>query len=189
MTKLHIFTIAAIVALAALTAITGCSKKSDSDNAASIDIEQTNDALMAAVESHDRKNITSMIDELALNADDLSPEKGVSVLMGYYEMYNQYNSERRTKQAMETMRNFVDVYDIVNANHKENFKRALKRTNTVYPDVDFEAVYSQFLEKLSNYDGSPVGSSYDEETPVDSATEAAVDSVAPELAPEFRPAE
>lgn len=190
MTRTHIratiFLLIATIALAATT--TSCSKKNKNQDTEIVDIEQTDDALRMAIEHHDRKQLSSMLDDMALNADDLSPESGVSVLMGYYEMYTQYAGERRSRQAMETMRNFVDVYDIVNANHKENFKRALKKTNPVYPNVDFEEVYAQFQEKLANYDGS-WGSVADAEPQESGDSTEVAEADTTDLAPEFRPAE
>lgn len=183
---------------AAITAIllsaSACSSSSDKKaDAVEPQSDVDPDAIIEAVQNHDRKQLSQAIDEMALNADDLSPKQAVSVLMGYYELQSQYASEHRTKQSMETMRNFVDVYDIVSSNHGADFKRALESTKQYFPDVDFTAIYLQYADKLSGYEGGGV---YTEptESVADSTHTATIDSVAEnqssdQLPPELRPAE
>ncbi len=175
------------LATAALTLLCSCGGKQSgkaSEQVETITVVE-HDSLRDAVSRHDRKTVKSMADELALNADDLSPQQAVSVLMGFYDLHLQYSRERKMKSDMETMRKFVDVYDIVISNHGDDFRSALEATREIYPDADFITVYKDFTEKLSQYDGSwlsdtaPVADT----TATDSASESEM------LPPELRPAE
>ncbi len=164
-----------------------CSKKTETVPVVVVTEEPVvqHDDLRDAVGQHDRKKIKSMADELALNADDLTPDQAVSVLMGFYDMHLQYSGEHKYRSDMETMRKFVDVYDIVNSNHGDKFKKALKATKNVYPDVDFVEVYKQFAEKLTQYDGSALS----DQTVVAESKDTLKEEVQDELPPELRPAE
>lgn len=183
MKRLIKFTAAASLSLM----IVACGKtKADSDSnepISEVPMEQT-DAITEALMSHDRKQLNSIIDEMALNADDLSASQAVTVLMGYYELHLQYSSEGKYKSDLETMRNFVDVYDIVSSNHGNEFKSKLSDTRSLYPDVDFNEMYVKFAEKLSDY----IGGVSNSPAKPDSITPDTLKSVSDSLPPELRPA-
>ena len=167
--------------------LASCGKKADQkpEEAPATVVVVEQDQLRDAVKNHDHKNLKSMADQLALNADDLTPAKAVSVLMSFYDLHLQYAAEHKRRSDMETIRKFVDVYDIVNSNHGADFRRSLEATREVYPDVDFTQVYREFVEKLSQYDGAVLSDS----APVAEPDSAATDTLADELPPELRPAE
>lgn len=148
---------------------------------------EAEEVVETSVPRTDRESARKAADRLALNADDLTADQGVSVLLGFYDMHREYSAENKYKSDMETMRKFVDVYDIVNSNHGQEFKKALKSTRQVYPDVDFTEVYREFVDKLSQYDGYELS---DRVQPVRTDTDsfAAKPVVSGELPPELRPA-
>lgn len=183
-----IYHLASIAALLLSATACGKSETKSTDNTTESTLDS--DAIIEAVQQHDRKQLSQAIDDMALNADDLSPKQAVSVLIGYYEIQTQYAAEHRTKQSLETMRNFVDVYDIVMSNHGNDFKKALSSTSQVFPDVDFTQVYQTYVDKLSGYEGgtpSPEALATDTAgmptTPADSMTTTDSDQLPPELRP------
>lgn len=171
-------------------AFSSCSKiEKTSSVAENTPMDETTDVLREAVKQHDRKQLSSIVDSMAFFADDLTASQSVSVLMGYYELHRQHNEAHRYKANLEAMRNFVDVYDIAKSKHGDSFKRALAETATVYDNIDFEEVYKEFVQKLSNYDG---GYPQADNDPGDSLTADSIvveEEAADILPPELRPAD
>lgn len=100
------------------------------------------------------------IDSLALNADELTADEGARVLIGYYEMAKESSEAGRQKTTMETMRKFVDVYDIVLGNHGNDFRNAIAKLRSI---VDLAATATEYRERLADYDsGAGVESLSDE---------------------------
>ena len=163
--------------------ISACSSKSSQSDAPvetlivvehDADAQSADDAAIKdALKSRDSKKLKSITDKLALNADDLTPAQAASVLAGFYELHLKYESGYKRKSDMETMRKFVDVYDIVNSNHGNDFRKALTNDS-----VDYTQVYRDFVDRLSQNDNVILS----DVAPADTIP-------ADTLPPELRPAE
>ncbi len=126
-----------------------------------------------------------MADSMSLFVDDLTPEQTVQVLMAFLSVHNEAVAKGDRRLDLETLRKYVDVYDIaVNANPKDT-RAAFAKANKINPDVDFDAVAKSFREKLSQYDAIQDGSLV---APEPSESEAA-DTVKEEIPLDLRPAE
>ena len=91
-----------ILCAAVCCCASGCSSKSDSGNPGAV----TEPVMEEAEVLHAS---ASVLDSMALNADDLTPRRAVSLLNGYVEIYRNSGSSR---SKAVTMRKFVDVYDL-----------------------------------------------------------------------------
>ncbi|MCM1110408.1 MAG: hypothetical protein NC336_04320 [Clostridium sp.] len=173
----------AAVILAATIVITSCSGGNKADDA-----QTAMDSTETVAESAPlpAQNVKAG-DDQTLFADDLSPEQAAGILYGFYDLYNQQISSGNHRGAMATMRDFVDIYDIVRGNHGDKFLAAASRPDNNHPDTDLQEVYSRFQERLSQYDG------YGPAAPSEESDSTGTDSVAAqpsdELPPELRPAE
>ncbi len=126
-----------------------------------------------------------MADSMSLFVDDLTPEQTVQVLMAFLSVHNEAVAKGDRRLDLETLRKYVDVYDIaVNANPKDT-RAAFAKAKKINPDVDFDAVAKSFREKLSQYDAIQDGSLV---APEPSESEAA-DTVKEEIPLDLRPAE
>lgn len=183
----HLFHIAAIALLPLAAISCGKSDKQKAGEQPAEIIEPTvavDNGLQAAVASGNRDDIMAIVDELSGDGSLLLPDNAVTALMGYIELSDGYRNAGRYKQSIESMRSFIDLYDLARSSDSEGFNRALNSAKTRYPSVDFEEVYATYSDKLAGYDGS--GSAFPEAAKADST---AADSTAAEIAPEFRPAE
>ena len=95
--------------------------------------------------------MSETIDNLALNADDLEPREAVAVLVGYLEIEKEAQSSHKHKVVLETIRKFVDVYDIVISNHGDKMRDAIRR-NASSTGIDLTTVASQFRNRLHGVD-------------------------------------
>lgn len=94
---------------------------------------------------------------------------------------------------METLRKFVDVYDIALSVNPKDTRAAFQKAYSKNPSLDFDSIAKAFRAKLRDYDAMQDGSLVSApEEPVDT-TPAKVDTVpAPqpvEIPLELRPAE
>lgn len=131
---------------ATVVALTACGGKGDkgaADDTETLDL--TDYTPGHAVQMSDK------IDSLALNADDLSPEDAVNVLLAYVEIEQFADNESATKKKRETMRKFTDVYDIVMGNHGNDFRAAIDKARRS-TDVDLTTIASAYRERLADYD-------------------------------------
>ncbi len=170
-----------IMAVALSAAISGCSKSSGSHASEGT---TSNNAAPAEVTEPTRisdDKIRELINEGDLNADDLSAESGVVALKIYYEKYQEYRSAGNYKASNEAMRDFVDIYEIVASNRRSNFDKALNKASS---EIDLKEIYTDFVDRLSNYQGRGSWGVTQEKS--DSASATPADST---LAPELRPAE
>lgn len=124
------------------------------------------------------------LDASEIQADDLKPTDAADILAGFIKLVEKQRAAGSYRAANETMRNFIDIYDIVKANHKTDFLKAIRALNATTPGTDIEAAYASYQERLAGYDGNTTATA---QRP-DSAA-AASDSVNTLSAPEFRPAE
>lgn len=127
------------VAACVLLAASACSNsKSDSTQAQieAIDVSQFTGS--NAVSS------SRTIDSLALQADFLTPDQSVGVLVGLSEIVkNKQGNER-----YEYMRKFVDTYDIISSRGDE-FAQALSSSKSS-TGIDLPAMFAQYRDVLND---------------------------------------
>lgn len=143
----------------------GCSSKSDSGNpaAATESVMEEAEVLHASA---------SVLDSMALNADDLTPRRAVSLLNGYVEIYR---NSRSSRSKAVTMRKFVDVYDILISNYGDEFRNAV--SSAASEETNLRELYQEFRGKLAGYDEAS-GMVAEPSVPKDSTATEPVDSTA-----------
>lgn len=154
-----------ILCAAACCCAAGCSSKSDSGNpgAATEPVMEEAEVLHASA---------SVLDSMALNADDLTPRRAVSLLNGYVEIYR---NSRSSRSKAVTMRKFVDVYDILISNYGDEFRNAV--SSAANDEINLRELYQEFRGKLAGYDEAS-GMVAEPSVPKDSTATEPVDSTA-----------
>lgn len=142
-----------------------CSSKSDNNESSATEVIATEDFSL-----HNAP--VSVLDSLALNADDLSPQQAVNLLNGYVEIYRN-SSSAKTKAV--TMRKFVDVYDILISNYGDEFRAAVSRAAN--EDINLRDISQDFRTKLAGYDEAS-GQVYDAPAPKDTTVVSETDTTA-----------
>ncbi|MCM1077102.1 MAG: hypothetical protein NC411_07055 [Bacteroides sp.] len=172
---------------------TGCgggdAKKAEAVPAAE-EVEVRKSQLEQALTSGNLKQASVMADSMSLFVDDFTPEQTVQVLTAFVSLHNDATRKHESRRDLETLRKYVDVYDIALSVNPKDTREAFRKAMRKNPELDFDSIARAFREKLSQYDsmqdGSAVGPA---ETPADTA---AIDSVTPEkpkeLPVELRPA-
>ncbi|MCM1337148.1 MAG: hypothetical protein NC187_01760 [Candidatus Amulumruptor caecigallinarius] len=176
----------------ALTVAACSSKKSDSSEA--VNEEMRNSHLFEAINSGDMMRTASIADSLALNVDDITNNESVAVLMAYLEVHNKASEANDRRLDLETLRKFVDVYDLSLQRDRDGMQAALAQARQVNPDVDLEVLCREFRAKLAEYDAIQGGDLTNDEPAAADTTAAAVDSMSvrgseEELPVEMRPAD
>ena len=134
-----------------------------SDESESVQEELRNTHLLEAMKVVDIPRVTSIADSLALDVDDLSNNESVAVLLAYLVIHNEASRNDDREQDLVTIRKYVDVYDL-----------SMQQAREINPAADFEALYKEFRNRLSEYDAL----NGQELTTEPSAEEAPTDSVA-----------
>lgn len=166
--------------------VLGCSACSGSDSG-SANSETITDGIVDFTENGHAPRNTGHIDSLANEADFLSAGEGVGVLVAYNDIICQAREGGKSKLMYETMRKFVDLYNIVSHNHRSEF---IDATDKVLRNQgpDLRNLVTEYRDRLADYDDASGMISFApkaEETPADSTAKAATDSVAaPSQAPE-----
>lgn len=186
-----------ICRLAAVTflalALAACSsKKSDASEAVSE--EMRNSHLFEAINAGDMMRTASIADSLALNVDEITNNESVAVLMAYLEVHNKASEAKDRQRDLETLRKFVDVYDLSLQRDRDGMQAAIAQARQVNPDVDLEAICRDFRAKLAEYDAIQGGDLTNDEPAQTDSTAGAVDSTSvrgseEELPVEMRPAD
>lgn len=134
------------IVVASAVALVACGGKKENgavENAETIDLTEYTPG--HAVQMSDK------IDSLALNADDLSPDDAVNVLLAYVEIERDESNANKAKVKRETMRKFADVYDIVMGNYGNEFRAAIDKARRT-TELDLSAIAADYRERLSDYD-------------------------------------
>lgn len=186
-----------ICRLAAVTfmalALAACSsKKSDASEAVSE--EMRNSHLFEAINAGDMMRTASIADSLALNVDEITNNESVAVLMAYLEVHNKASEAKDRQRDLETLRKFVDVYDLSLQRDRDGMQAAIAQARQVNPDVDLEAICRDFRAKLAEYDAIQGGDLTNDEPAQADSISTAVDSTSvrgseEELPVEMRPAD
>ena len=117
-----------------------------------IDVEDQNSQLTEALQSHDMQRVSLLADSMAMYIDDLTPEETVTVLMAFLEIHNDASKAGNRIKDLETIRKFVDVYDIALSINPNDFKGAIAQVRKINPNVDIPSIVADFRDKLAEYE-------------------------------------
>lgn len=181
-----------ILALALLSACRSGSKPDPEVHAQTL----TQDTLLAeALQVGNLKQAQAAADSMSLFVDDFTPEQTVRVLMTFLSVHNDAVERRNYRRDLETLRKFVDVYDIALSVNPKDTRAAFEKAKRMNPAVDFDSIARVFRDKLAGYDAVQGNSLLTDTAPADTAAQApapapADTAAAPaELPLELRPAE
>ncbi|MDE5727971.1 MAG: hypothetical protein K2H83_00310 [Duncaniella sp.] len=149
--------------------------------------EENNSRLAVALNGGQLGEASAMADSMALMVDDLTPEQTVQVLTAFLTIHNEAVRAKETRKDLETLRKYVDVYDIALSANPADTRAAFEKARRLNPSVNFDSVAAAFRERLTQYDAIHDGSLNAPE-PADTV---AADTVAAsdEVPLELRPAE
>ncbi|MDE6116462.1 MAG: hypothetical protein K2O30_11325 [Duncaniella sp.] len=178
-----------ITVTVALTCLVACGGKKESPAEVAEITEEQNTQLAEALSVGNIAEASAMADSMSLFVDDFTPEQTVQVLMAFLTVHNDAVASKNTRRDLETLRKFVDVYDIALSANPKDTRRAFDKARKINPEINFDSLATAFRSKLTQYDAVQDGSLVAPE-PVRADT-VAVDSAkkADELPLELRPAE
>lgn len=140
----------AIIAMGLLVACSGKKNSAPADEEIVELEQQLND-------SKQSNSAISQIDSLALMADDLTPAEALKVLITYMHVAQEAKEANKSKLELETMRKYVDVYDIVMGANRSDMTKAFEKFAKRNANYNVIATAKDYRERLSNYaDGSAV---------------------------------
>lgn len=182
-----------LAAICLLISLASCGgKKSASeipDTAALEAAERQNTRLAEALNDGRLDKAAEMADSMSLFVDDLTPEQTVQVLMAFLKIHNRDVENKASRHDLETLRKYVDVYDIALSVNPNDTREAFARARKVNPEVDFDSLATAFRARLAQYDAVQDGSlNAPEETPADTVATDSMQTVE-EIPLELRPAE
>lgn len=171
MKKIAVISLLSFVGLS--LALPGCGRGGSSKGSDNLD------EIESIVNHTDGRSVTEAnVDSLALMADDLTPIEAAQVLATYTDMIGKMSA--RSKK-LETMRKFVDVYDIVMTVNGSDMRQMFENVAQRWPQYDPAARAKEYREQLADYaDGSvneESSSAGDYAAPVDSTKTAETDSI------------
>ncbi len=193
MKKTAIILFLAVLAWATVSSCGGSKKGGEAPVSEEVVVERQSQ-LEEALSSGNLRQASVMADSMSLFVDDFTPEQTVQVLTAFISIHNDAVSKRETRRDLETLRKYVDVYDIALSVNPNDTRAAFKKAHSRNPEIDFDAVAKEFRAKLSQYDAMQDGSLVKSGPAPADSTSAAPDTVAakaakPELPLELRPAE
>lgn len=141
--------IAATVAVIASLSACGSGKSGGGHNT-----DEQNSELTAALQSHDMKRVSTIADSMAMYIDELSPDECVTVLMAFLEVHNEAAAAGERMRDLETIRKFVDVYDIASSINPNDFKAAVIKANRINPNLNLAQIVEDFRDKLAEYEAT-----------------------------------
>ncbi len=162
-----------LASTAIIASLTACgSGKSNGDH----NTGEQNSELTEALQNHDLKRVSSIADSMAMYVDELTPDETVTVLMAFLEVHNEAAAAGDRMRDLETIRKFVDVYDIASGINPNDFRAAVAKANRINPNLNFAQLVEDFRDKLAEYEASAG------EPDIESST-VKTDSVAKEATP------
>lgn len=164
-----IFLFIMTVTVTALLA-TSCGGKGSKETAAApATVEEQNTQLAEALSAGNVKAASAMADSMSLFVDDFTPEQTVQVLMTFLTVHNEAAAAKDRRRDLETLRKYVDVYDIALSVNPKDTRAAFEKARRINPAVDFDSLATSFREKLTQYDAIHDGSLVtDDPAPADS---------------------
>lgn len=122
------------------------------------DVEVRKSQLEQALTSGDLKNASVVADSMSLFVDDFTPEQTVQVLTAFVSLHNDASTRHESRRDLETLRKYVDVYDIALSVNPKDTRAAFKKAKRKNPSLDFDSIAKVFREKLVQYDSMQDGS-------------------------------
>ncbi len=146
--KVKSFIICALVALLGVTASCGGSKHEASSEQAG----QQQNALYEAMRSGDIAQVEIVADSLSELFDELNTDEQVTLLLAYLQVHNDAAAKKDTKHDLETIRKFMDIYELSMASNGDEITRAFNAARDLNGNVDLPVIASTFREQLADYD-------------------------------------
>ncbi len=190
----NLIALLSVIALgAALLTSCGGKKSSDIPSGTAEAVEGQKSQLAEALSEGNLKRASAMADSMSLFVDDFTPEQTVQVLSAFVKVHTDAEAKREHRRDLETIRKYVDVYDIALSVNPNDTRAAFNKARKANPSLDFDSIARVFREKLANYDSMQDGSLVSSSETTDT-TAVKTDSVAPaepkkEIPLEHRPAE
>lgn len=149
-----------------------CGSKEGSAAGEAIPTEQESQ-LDQALESNDMGQMSEIADSLALRADDLTPAQAVKVLDAFVKMEIQASKAGNRRKVQETMRKFVDLYDIVFENDASGMRSAVRAMGPVEGKGTLAEIFQTYVAMLQNdaVPGEEEAASEEASEPTDSLTQ------------------
>lgn len=146
--------------LVAALVVSMCScKGNQSSNIGDTEIDEIEQAVSG---SSAARSMEMHVDSLALMADDLTPSEAVQVLVTYMRIHEDAKANNNSKRDLETMRKFVDVYDIVMTVNSDEMRPAFDKVARRNSSLNIHAAAKEYRSLLADYgDGTAV----EEESP------------------------
>ena len=166
----------AVVAISGFV-FTACNSNDNSDK---INVEEQSSMLTEALKSKDMARVSALADSMAMYIDELTPDEVVTVLLAYLEVHNSAAQAGDRQKDLETLRKFVDVYDLSMSIDEEKFLSALQQVKKINPNMDVPSIVADFRDKLAEYEALN-GVDFDDEPAVPAAKS---DSTAKEVVKE-----
>lgn len=154
MRNIFSFILAAVAALC----VAACGNKEKVSDAVSEEVEEQNTLLAQALSVGNLNDASAMADSMSLFVDDFTPDQTVQVLMAFLTIHNDAVEKKNTRRDLETLRKFVDVYDIALSANPNDTRAAFAKVLKINPAINFDSIATVFREKLTQYDAIQDGS-------------------------------
>lgn len=148
----------AVTFATAFTACGGGSKEQAAPPAVVAEVEEQNTQLAEALSTGNLSVASEMADSMSVFVDDFTPEQTVQVLMAFLSVHNDAVKKKDRRRDLETLRKYVDVYDIALSANPKDTRAAFDKARKVNPAVNFDSLAASFREKLTQYDAIHDGS-------------------------------
>lgn len=134
------FQLTAIAATLALASCSGGNSNQTAVTVASIDVSE--------FKGQKALGSAATIDSLALEADFLTPEQGVTVLVGLSEIAKNEEMKQKPEKRLEYMRKFIDTYDIL-SDRGDEFKQAIANS-TASTGINLTEIANRYRDVLND---------------------------------------
>ncbi len=149
-----IFTPAYLIILSLPLLATSCGSSTSHDSSEGEEIVVVSHEGTSANIPTDGRKMSVVADSMALYADDLSPEQALTVLSTFYRVHLDARANGERRKDIQTMRKFIDVYDIVMSNHRDELRRLMLRTYEADSTLNLPGAIDEFKRLLDDYDSA-----------------------------------
>lgn len=175
-------------------ALASCKGNKSGETESTPDTVEQESQLAQALSTGNIKQAAAVADSLSLFVDDFTPEQTVQVLTAFISVHKDAVAKRERRRDLETLRKYVDVYDIALSVNPNDTREAFAKAKRRNPAIDFDSIAADFRSKLSQYDSMQDGSAnMPEPEKADSTASVNTDTVNQpkpvEIPLEYRPAE
>lgn len=143
-----------LIIMAVVLTLGACSskKKTEVDVEAAATAERHSTELTDALSHGNISKVTEMADSLSLFVDDLTPQQAVQVLLAFVNIHNEAVAAKNSRADLETLRKFVDVYDISLSVNGKEMRAAIAEARRINPAFNLDSLAGDFRERLTQYD-------------------------------------